>query len=94
MLHGGFVTFLQGKSMANSVAATLKTAPILKCDRQLLRCEQVQFLTGVPRSTLYKLISIGDFPAPIKLTSRAVAWPSDAVNAWIESRIAATAAII
>ena len=55
--------------------------------RALLRLQQVQALTGLARSTLYKLISDQDFPAPIQLTGRAVAWDSQAVDAWIELRI-------
>ena len=54
----------------------------------LLRRKQVHALTGLARSTLYKLISIGDFPAPVKITGKAVAWPSTAVETWIASRIA------
>ena len=57
--------------------------------RALLRLQQVQALTGLARSTLYKLVSERNFPSPIPLTGRAVAWDSQAVNAWIESRIAA-----
>lgn len=54
----------------------------------LLRRRCVEAQTGLARSTLYKLIRNGNFPAPVKLTgSRAVAWSSDAVNAWVASRI-------
>jgi prophage regulatory protein len=59
--------------------------------RSLLRLQQVLDRTGLARSTLYKLISKQDFPAPIPLTGRAVAWDSQAVDSWIESRITAAA---
>ena len=56
----------------------------------LMRRKAVEAQTGLARSTIYKLIKNGDFPAPVKLTgSRAVAWPSCAVDAWIASRISA-----
>ena len=58
--------------------------------RALLRLQQVLALTSLSRSSLYKLISERDFPAPIPLVGRAVAWDSQAVDAWIESRIAAS----
>jgi len=58
--------------------------------RALLRQQQVRDRTGLSRSTLYKLISEGDFPSPIQLAGRSVAWDSQAVDAWIESRIAAS----
>lgn len=52
----------------------------------LLRAPQVIARTGMKRSTLYQAIQRGDFPAPRKIGRRAVAWPSDAVDAWINSR--------
>ena len=52
----------------------------------LWRRSEVQAITGLRRSTLYQLIKDGKFPAPVKLSIRAVAWPSYAVNAWIASR--------
>lgn len=68
----------------DSTAEVLKSA---QGTRALLRRQQVEALTGLARSTIYKLVADGDFPAPIKLTSRSVAWPSDAVSAWIDARI-------
>ena len=65
----------------------LKTA---RNARALLRLQHVQALTGLARSTLYKLISEQDFPPPIQLTGRAVAWDSRAVDDWIELRITGT----
>ncbi len=52
----------------------------------LLRLRQVQAATGLPRSTLYFFIAEGNFPKPVKLGERAVAWRSDDVERWIESR--------
>ena len=60
----------------------------LWCDYVDSMCrQQVQAATGLSRSSIYLLISKGEFPAPIALTGRAVAWPSDAVQTWIDSRI-------
>lgn len=59
--------------------------------RALLRLQQVQAITGLSRSSIYKLISESKFPSAIALHGRAVAWDSQAVDAWIESRIAAAA---
>lgn len=52
----------------------------------MLRLREVTRITGLARSTVYKLIHDGDFPPPIKLGARAVAWRSDAVNGWIQDR--------
>lgn len=59
----------------------------------LLRIDAVKSRTGLGRSTLYKLIEKGDFPASIKITSRAVAWPSNVIEDWITSRIAGSTTV-
>jgi len=56
----------------------------------LLRRRQVEARTGLARSTIYKMVSEGSFPAPIKITGKAVAWPSDAVDDWVTARISAS----
>lgn len=71
--------------------ANIETMHAARQARALLRLHQVQALTGLARSTLYKLISERDFPSPIPLAGRAVAWDSQAVDAWIQSRITAAA---
>jgi prophage regulatory protein len=54
----------------------------------LLRLPQVKERTGMGRSMIYEAIKAGTFVAPIRLGRRCVAWPSDAVNAWVRDRIA------
>lgn len=58
--------------------------------QSLLRLPTVIERTGYQRSTLYLKIKQGLFPAPVSLGPRAVAWPSDAIDAWIAARIAAS----
>ena len=53
----------------------------------LLRLPNVMRLTGLARSTIYKLIAAGEFPAPRKLTRRAVAWPASEVEQWVLARV-------
>lgn len=36
------------------------------------------------KSTVYRLVSAGQFPRPVKLGTRAVAWRSSEIDAWIE----------
>lgn len=52
----------------------------------LLRRPVVQALTGLSRSTIYEWMKRGEFPQPVKLGSRLVAWRSSDVTAWLESR--------
>jgi prophage regulatory protein len=56
---------------------------------RLLRIKDVLSGTGLSESTLYREISAGRFPRPVKLTARTSAWLSSEVDDWISSRIAA-----
>jgi prophage regulatory protein len=49
----------------------------------------VEEATGESRSTIYKRISEGEFPKPVKLGAKSVGWPEDEVAAYIDARIAA-----
>jgi prophage regulatory protein len=53
-----------------------------------LRMPQVREITGLPRSSIYAKIAIGEFPRPIGLGARAVAWISSEIDNWINARIA------
>lgn len=44
--------------------------------------------TGLPRSTIYKLINEDKFPRPVKLSERSSAWVEQEITDWINSRIA------
>ncbi|KAE8437816.1 MULTISPECIES: AlpA family transcriptional regulator [Halomonadaceae] len=50
---------------------------------RLIRIKDVMDRTGLARSTVYKYINLGQFPQPIKLGTRAVAWVEREVEAWI-----------
>lgn len=53
------------------------------------RRPEVESLTGLSRTTIYKLMSKGEFPRPVRLTTKAVGWPESAIREWLESRQAA-----
>jgi len=55
---------------------------------RVLRLGAVIQVTGLARSTIYKLISTGDFPPPVPLTGRSVGWIESEVSAWIRTRVA------
>ena len=54
---------------------------------QLLRLPEVQRLTGIKRTHIYRLQQLGQFPKRVKLGPRASAYVASEVTAWIESRI-------
>lgn len=56
--------------------------------REIWRIRKVSDATGLPRSTIYALAADGRFPKPIKLSTRASGWDSQAVQSWINEKLA------
>ena len=52
---------------------------------KLMRRPEVETRTGLSRSTLYDWMKRGDFPMPVKLGTRLVAWRESDVTAWLEA---------
>ena len=52
----------------------------------ILRVATVLAATGLSRTTLWRAVKRGDFPAPIRLSARAVGWRRTDVERWLESR--------
>lgn len=48
------------------------------------RLRDVMRISALSRSTVYRRISEGRFPAPVRLGGRASAWSSAALQAWID----------
>jgi prophage regulatory protein len=53
---------------------------------RLLRLPAVMEVTGLARSTVYRLIAERTFPAPVKLAKRAVGWRQDDLREWSINR--------
>lgn len=53
---------------------------------RFLRRPEVESITGLSRSTIYLMISNGEFPKPARIGRRAVAWRESVIQSWIESR--------
>ena len=62
------------------VASNAMTEPVF------LRMTTVVRLTGLTRSTIYRLIADKRFPSPVRLGPRAVAWRRTDLLSWSESR--------
>ena len=52
----------------------------------ILRRPDVEAVTGLSRSTIYKWMNEGSFPKPVKLGPRAVGWREADINYWLETR--------
>ena len=53
---------------------------------RLVKIDAVLEVCAISRSSLYEMISRGEFPAPVRVGVRAVAWRQAEVLEWIESR--------
>ena len=51
-----------------------------------LRLREVCNLTGLSRTTLWRLERAGSFPARIVLSKNSVGWLAEEVSAWLASR--------
>ncbi|MBA4711158.1 MULTISPECIES: AlpA family transcriptional regulator [Citrobacter] len=53
----------------------------------LLRMPEIMRRTGYGKAWIYRLISQGKFPRPIKIGSRSIAFVESEVDDWINQRI-------
>lgn len=54
----------------------------------ILRRKEVEARTGLSRSTIYKRIADGTFPAPIPLGAKSVGWVSGEIDDFLTNCIA------
>ena len=59
----------------------------------MLRRPQVEELVRLSRSSIYEAVRNQTFPAPYKIGARAVAWRQTDVEAWLDARPLAGAAV-
>ncbi|HRQ63432.1 MAG TPA: AlpA family phage regulatory protein [Xanthomonadaceae bacterium] len=64
------------------------TADTIPTADRLLRRHEVERMTGLRRSSLYRAIAAGTFPRPAPLSEATVAWSEREVAQWIAERIA------
>jgi predicted DNA-binding transcriptional regulator AlpA len=53
----------------------------------LIRLADVVRIVGLRKSQIYKLISLGQFPLPVKI-GRASRWSAAEITEWVEARLA------
>ncbi|WP_282025587.1 helix-turn-helix transcriptional regulator [Limimaricola cinnabarinus] len=51
-----------------------------------LRRHDVEQMTGLSRSSIYAMMQDGRFPRPVRVGTRAVAWPESVLRAWLAGR--------
>ena len=52
---------------------------------RLLRRRRVEEITGMTRSSIYRLMDSGDFPRPVRVGPTAVRWRESDITGWLES---------
>ena len=53
---------------------------------QFFRLRAVSRMTGLARSTILRMIAKNDFPAPVRLATRVIAWRRRDLEHWSEQR--------
>ena len=56
----------------------------------LIRLPEVKRRVSLSRSTIYQMASRGEFPKPVSIGLRAVAWSEASIDAWVRTKIGAT----
>jgi len=64
--------------------ATIIQGPVAQ---KLIRLPEVRQRVPLSRSMIYELMSRGEFPTPVSLGARSVAWIESEVDAWVETKI-------
>lgn len=54
---------------------------------RIIRLRSVLSRTGLTRSTLYRKIAEGSFPAPIRISVNGAGWYESEINRWIEDPV-------
>lgn len=55
-------------------------------NKNILRRPKVEHKTGLGKSSIYRLIQLGKFPKPLKLTDQSVGWLESEIDQWIDER--------
>ncbi len=53
---------------------------------RMLNAREVVERVGLHRSTIWKKVRAGTFPAPIELADNKIGWPESTITAWLDSR--------
>ena len=85
MLLCAFEACLSGLSSRQKPSAG-GSAAMREPDR-IIRLRTVLSRTGLSRSTLYRKIAEGTFPAQLKISTNGTGWHESDINSWIEDPV-------
>lgn len=55
-------------------------------ENNMLNAREVVARVGLHRSTIWKRVRAGTFPAPHELGENKIGWPESAITEWLDSR--------
>ena len=67
--------------------ATRGTIHLWSVMSRILKVKQVAEEINISVAQVYKLVSLGRFPKPIKLGERGSGWLTTEIDAWLQSRV-------
>ncbi|MEN7528138.1 AlpA family transcriptional regulator [Cupriavidus sp. DL-D2] len=77
-----------GTSTASTAPGlVLRDTGIAETER-FMRLPEVVAVCGLPASSIYDRMRRGEFPKPVPLAGKSVAWLSSEIRQWMQSRIA------
>ena len=53
---------------------------------RMLRAPEVVEATGLSRTTIWRRVRAGSFPAPTVLGENSIGWPASKITEWLEAR--------
>jgi len=56
---------------------------------EFIRLPEVLYLTGLGKTSIYKLMNTNSFPKPTSFGARRIAWKRSDIQTWIKSKIQA-----
>lgn len=72
--------------LLNSIQGNITPAPPISNSERIIRSKEVQEITGLSRTTIWRLERAGKFPARVALSSSIVGWRSSDIIQWIATR--------
>ncbi|WP_334026013.1 helix-turn-helix transcriptional regulator [Burkholderia gladioli] len=82
--QGSAKSFASSRPHPESALSPTLASATTASDRILLRPEVLE-MVGIGRTTLYKMVKAGTFPAPLNLTARIRGWRLSAVLKFLDS---------
>lgn len=85
--NGAFQSFKEGANVSHDGDARTDATPMEL--QRLLPLKEVIKLVSVSRATIYRYLSAGMFPQPVRIGKRRVAWRASDLSEWFDKLQAA-----